>query len=228
MRLKAGILGHSFVERFLKAMRCAHKSSGMYKNMSLPEFSAKHLNLDQQFSHIAIEMDKCYLVRDLRWQAKAFREHPQLDCCLLVSGSNDLTSESIDPKRLAVELNAIGDYLLDGFGLKVVVFMGAIRRSKCRGMEPSLFASKVKDFNKELVRLCKQDSRKIFYSVKGFWRNENGTTDLPVKKFSGDGVHPGLSKSPCDRAVIKFTRNVRKALLEAAGRIHKKDRRYLT
>ena len=164
-QLKVGIFGHSMVKRLRKAMVSWNK--GRHGGSDLYSAAPAYFNLDKLYSRMVIEMEKTYMVRDLTKQLNILTTE-SVDVCLLISGSNNLVNHKEQPEQIAEELFSLTDYLVHGFGVKLVVFVGAIRRSKCKGMDPEIFDGKVNRFNKRLAVLCTQDAHAFYYSPRGF------------------------------------------------------------
>ena len=174
-------------------------------------------------------MDGSYFVRDLIRQLNCVLKTHTIDVLVLISGSNDLTDTAKCPIQIAHDLFEIGQYAIHGFGVKSVIFAQAIRRSKCRGMSPDVFTSRVNKFNKQLTELCDDTqycSRVI--AMKGFWRN----TDKSIKDvydFAEDGIHPGSFSdkrgTDTDSASFKSLRkNVRRSFIAGIGHMKARKR----
>ena len=192
--LLGALFGHSFVKRLIEVIMAElrKQSSKRYlSSIDLSKYSPEFLELDDMFKQIFVEMEGTYMVRDLiKSVNKVCGEH-KIHVCVFISGSNDLTDENKCPVQIAHDLFSIGQYAIYGFGVKEVVFIQAIRRVKCRGMDPQVFSDRVDIFNKKLYELCdSKDSYSRIVSMKGFWRNPDQSVK-DVFDFAEDGIHPG-------------------------------------
>ena len=151
------LFGHSFTKRMREVILSELKrvsSKAAFSSVDVANYAPEFLEIDRLFKRIFIEMDNTYLISDLIRQIDSVLKVQKVHVAVFLSGSNDLTDDNKCPIQLAINLFETGQYAIHGFDVKSVVFIQAIRRTKCRGMSPENFVSRLNQFNKKLVELC--------------------------------------------------------------------------
>ena len=188
------LFGHSFTKRMRDVIVSELRrvsSKNRFSSVDVSLYAPEYFEIDRLFKQIFVEMDNTYLVSDLIRQINSVLKDQKIHVAVFMSGSNDLTDRSKCPIQTAVNLFEIGQYTIHGFDVKSVVFVQAIRRSKCRGMSPDEFSLRLQQFNRKLVELCQNpDSCSRVIAVKGLWRNPDQSVK-GVSEFAEDGIHPG-------------------------------------
>ena len=202
MRLRAAIIGHSYVRRLGDHAR--------RHGCSTPTW----FQLNRLFREIAIFGRSGYTVGELAGEVSAAGSlHP--DIVIINCGTNDLCQPDCDVERVVQGLISYAHFLRVSYQVKVVIIMGAIRRTRCRGTPKTLLDRRLYDFN-GLLKSLTENVPGIQYGVmKGFWRDPETKAELPVDAYTSDGIHPGPDEE--DEGFIKYKRNIRRCLLSAVA-----------
>ena len=211
-RFTACILGHSFVRRLHDAIAC--------EDHDVAHRAPDSLRVDRLFSRIDIFGRSGYTVSELRHDVLAAGQQ-RPDLVIINCGSNDLCQERCDVEQVARELMSYADYLRISFGVRLVMLMGVIWRTRCHGVSSFVFSARAAELNRRPRDMSENRRGVLYMNMRGFW-SPDGSSELPVSAYSSDGIHPG--PDPTTHGFRKYRRNIRRCLIVAAAKMDKRPR----
>ena len=211
-RRSGAILGHSFVHRLASAIKAQHGT-----DMTVREAAPIYFRVDDIYDSIIVEGISGGKIGDLIY---SINKLPQgLDVVMLNVGSNDMCVLANDPQSAADKLLSLGNYLQCSYKVKLVIFCSIIPRDRCREVSRGMCMDRAEQFNRVLFEKCAGHEGRMYLSFKGFWRDTDKISPLPVSAWSADGIHPGPAVNSA--GFRKYWRNIRRGLLAAPAELQR-------
>ncbi|OWF53256.1 hypothetical protein KP79_PYT04572 [Mizuhopecten yessoensis] len=126
---------------------------------------------------------------------------------MLQIGGNDADNPTAEPRRLAVNILSIAEWLLHGCGVLHVVVMQLLPRRRTRRVSPIHYNNTVRRAN-QLIKGMVMDRQDITY------HKHKGLKESPNDVLCHDGVH--LNES---HGLPKYVRSVRGAVIVGSRRV---------
>lgn len=190
---KAAILGHSFVRRLSFFCEANNK-----QNMDIEEY--------ENFSLVGYSGAKVHKILHILNNCSSFGFSPiekQLRGCDIVIihiGENDITSNTVNAKKLADDVLWIARTLITSFVVKRVIIGQLMKRKQGRYSLPCSFNAITESVNARLEFLCEFFKKIDFLKHKGFSLN----WDMYLCE---DGTHLN------DKGMTRYYRSLRGSLL---------------
>ena len=209
-KLKAALIGHSFVRRYAEDRTGSSRPS--------PAIAASKMHVNELFSKVHVFGNDSFTIPQMRnniHRAGAL----SLDCIVINTGSNDLCQRKCDIDDLVISLIDEAKFLLDS-GARHITLLGVASRTRCREVTVFTFNERAQHFNRSLREAAEMETGIEFMYMKGFWRDTGGA-ELPVSRWSDDGIHPAVSETKREAGMDKYHRLIRRCLMRGAHFVHR-------
>ena len=209
-RLRACVVGHSFVRRLREAVISdAEGSTPVHRH------APNWLDVSRLYGSVYVEGRSGYTISGLRRDIfEAGSRYPHV--VIINCGSNDVCTPDFDADAAVSALMSYAGLLRISYGVRLVVLMPVINRTRCRGLAAGEFRRRAYDFNGLLRSRAGEEDGVCVEPMRGFWRDDCGGM-LPVRAWSSDGIHPGPAVT--SSGFGKYRRNIRRVLLAAGARV---------